>query len=68
MPDYRVYLLNAAGHFRERLELTFESDAAAIAASYVRLADEFEIWERARFVFRSRPRAQAGTTELAGSR
>lgn len=57
MPDYRVYLINAEGHFVRSAVVTAETDCDAIArAELVAEGRELEIWQASRCVLAARAR------------
>lgn len=51
--DYRLYLLDPAGHIRQAIEFTAASDEAAmVQAESLAPHDTKELWQRARMVRR----------------
>jgi hypothetical protein len=51
MPDYRLYFLDDAGHFRHVVEFECADDAQAVeVVEQHRDGRDMELWDRARFV------------------
>ena len=59
MQNYRLYLLDHAGHIRgPALEITARDDDAAIEAAIARGDGAMELWQRERLVERFEARRQ----------
>lgn len=51
MADYRIYLIDEAGHVQRAMDLQAESDAEAMAAARDRAAGQrHEVWSGTRLV------------------
>jgi len=71
MAEYRIYLLDHVGHITDRIDLVFERDDQALAATRERFPIEaIELWQGDRMVgdFSNGPAAGDAFRRLAADR